>query len=65
MRSWLQALAAQNSHLRMTPYEARFFADNLARFREWGPRLKWVTLKQYEFLRAMAARYLLFPKVAA
>lgn len=61
MHEWFEALAVQKAQLRMTPYEQRFFADLLGRFQAWYPRVKWITQKQYGFLRQIAARYLALP----
>ena len=61
MRAWLESLATQNATERMSPYEQRFFADTFGRFEAYFPEVKWVTRKQYEFLKSLAAKYLALP----
>ena len=61
MNSWLESLAAQDAQSRMTPFEQRFFADMFGRFEAYFPAVKWITQKQYEFLKSLAAKYLALP----
>jgi len=61
MHAWLESLAGQNAVSRMTPFERRFFEDMYARFAAYFPAVKWVTQKQYEFLRSLAAKCLALP----
>jgi len=61
MNSWLESLAAQHAAARMSPYEERFFADLFGRFEAYFPAVKWITQKQYEFLKSLAAKYLALP----
>lgn len=65
MHSWLESLAEQNAQSRMTPFEQRFFSDMHSRFLAWYPAVKWVTQKQYQFLRSLAAKYLALPNSEA
>lgn len=61
MNAWLGALAEQNAASRMTPFEQRFFSDMHSRFLKWFPCVKWITQRQYEFLKFLAAKHLALP----
>jgi len=61
MNAWIESLAEQNALERMTGYEQRFFTDMQSRFAAYFPSVKWVTRKQFEFLKSIAAKYLALP----
>jgi hypothetical protein len=59
---WLRSLAPFVS--RMKPHEAQFCRSLLEKFETYGDGTKWITLRQFEWCRSLASRYLLLPREA-
>jgi hypothetical protein len=63
MAEWILSLECQEANKRMDSYELDFFEKMRAKFiKYYGKgekyRIKWLTLKQYEFLWFIASKYL-------
>lgn len=60
MASWIIALKPHAPS--MSYYEQIFFHDQYKKFKRYYPNVKWITLKQFEFLQSLAMKYLELPK---
>lgn len=63
MNSWLEALDAQRPV--MSSWEIGFVTGLLDKFRKYYPEVKWITIKQYQALRHIAASYLKLPEAGS
>lgn len=59
MNEWLEAIEIQNPQ--MNDWESKFTYELSRKFHRYFPKMKWITERQYQALKAIALKYLRMP----